>query len=157
MPPRPVLPIIAIGASAGGLEATSRLFDALPSATGCAFIVIQHLDPHHESLMVALLAEHTAMPVVEAVHGCPLMADHVYVIPPGRYLSVSAGTLRLSKPEAGHGTRLPFDWLIRSLAASCGRQSAAVILSGTGGDGSRGIIALNAAGGMILAQSIAEA
>ena len=157
MPPRPVLPIIAIGASAGGLEATSRLFDALPAATGCAFIVIQHLDPHHESLMVALLAEHTAMPVVEAVHGCPLAADHVYVIPPGRYLSVRAGTLRLSAPEAGHGARLPFDWLIRSLAASCGRQSAAVILSGTGGDGSGGLAGLHAAGGMILVQSIAEA
>ena len=82
--PRPVLPIVAIGASAGGLEAISRLFDALPSATGCAFIVVQHLDPNHESLMVALLAEHTGMTVVEAVHGCPLMADHVYVIPPGR-------------------------------------------------------------------------
>ncbi|MEI6640911.1 MAG: CheR family methyltransferase [Novosphingobium sp.] len=152
-----MLPIVAIGASAGGLEATSRLFDVLPAITGCAFIVVQHLDPHHESLMVALLAEHTAMPVVEAAHGCPLAADHVYVIPPGRYLSVRAGTLRLSAPEAGHGARLPFDWLLRSLASSCGRQSAAVILSGTGGDGSHGIAALHAAGGLILAQSTAEA
>lgn len=157
VPPRPVLPIVAIGASAGGLEATSRLFDALPSTTGCAFIVVQHLDPNHESLMVALLGEHTAMPVVEAAHGCPLVADHVYVIPPGRYLTVRAGTLRLSAPEAGHGARLPFDWLLRSLATSCGRQSAAVILSGTGGDGSQGIAALHAAGGLILAQSVAEA
>jgi two-component system CheB/CheR fusion protein len=134
-----VLPIVAIGASAGGLEATSRLFDALPASTGIAFIVVQHLDPHHKSLMVELLAEHTAMPVVEATHGSPLAPDHVYVIPPGRYLSVRAGTLRLSAPEAGQGARLPLDWLIRSLAASCGGQSAAVILSGTGGDGSRSL------------------
>ncbi len=152
-----MLPIVAIGASAGGLDATSRLFDALPSTTGCAFIVVQHLDPHHESLMVALLGEHTAMPVVEAVQGCPLVADHVYVIPPGRYISVEAGALRLSLPEAGHGARLPFDTLLRSLAASCGRQSAAVILSGTGGDGSGGLAALQAAGGLILVQAITEA
>jgi two-component system, chemotaxis family, CheB/CheR fusion protein len=157
LPPRPALPIVAIGASAGGLEATSRLFDALPAATGIAFIVVQHLDPHHKSLMVELLAEHTAMPVVEAVHGNPLLPDHVYVIPPGRYLSVRAGTLRLSAPEAGHAARLPLDWLVRSLAASCGNQSAAVILSGTGGDGSRSIAALHAAGGLILAQAPAEA
>lgn len=152
-----MLPIIAIGASAGGLEAISRLFDALPGTTGCAFLVVQHLDPQHESLMAPLLGEHTAMPVAEAAHGCPLAADHVYVIPPGRFLSVRAGTLRLSAPEAGHGARLPFDWLLRSLAASCGRQSAAVILSGTGGDGSLGLAALHGAGGLILAQSIAEA
>lgn len=157
LPPRPVLPIVAIGASAGGLEATSRLFDALPASTGIAFIVVQHLDPHHKSLMVELLAEHTAMPVVEATHGTPLAPDHVYVIPPGRYLSVRAGTLRLSAPEAGQGARLPLDWLIRSLAASCGGQSAAVILSGTGGDGSRSIPALHAAGGMIVAQLPSEA
>jgi two-component system CheB/CheR fusion protein len=152
-----VLPIVAIGASAGGLEATSRLFDAMPATTGCAFIVVQHLDPHHKSLMVELLADHTAMPVVEAAHGCPLAADHVYIIPPARYLSVRAGTLRLSAPDTGHGARLPLDWLLRSLADSCGRQSAAVILSGMGGDGSHGIAALYAAGGFILAQSIAEA
>ena len=152
-----MLPIVAIGASAGGLEATSRLFDALPATTGMAFIVVQHLDPHHKSLMVELLAEHTTMPVVEAVHGRPIAPDHVYVIPPGRYLSVRAGTLRLSAPEAGHGARLPLDWLIRSLAASCGSQSAAIILSGTGGDGSRSLAALHAAGGMILAQAPSEA
>ncbi len=157
MPPRQVLPIIAIGASAGGLEAASRLFDALPAATGCAFIVVQHLDPNHESMMVSLLGDHTAMPVAEAAHGCPLAADHVYVIPPGRYLSVSAGTLRLSAPEVGHGARLPFDGLIRSLAASCGKQTAAVVLSGNGGDGSGGLAALHAAGGLILVQAITEA
>lgn len=157
VPPRPVLPIIAIGASAGGLEAISRLFDALPATAGCAFIVVQHLDPQHESLMAQLLAEHTTMPVIEATHGCAIAADHVYVIPPGRFLAVRAGTLRLSVPEVGHSARLPFDWLLRSLAASCGLQSAAVILSGTGGDGSQGLAALHNAGGMILAQSIAEA
>lgn len=129
----------------------------MPATTGIAFIVVQHLDPHHKSLMVELLADHTAMPVVEATQGCQLAPDHVYVIPPGRYLSVRAGALRLSAPQAGHGARLPLDWLIQSLAASCGRQSAAVILSGTGGDGSSSIAALHAADGIILAQAPDEA
>ena len=151
------LSIVAIGASAGGLEATSRLFDALPATTGMAFIVVQHLEPSHRSLMVELLAGHTAMPVAEASDGCLLAADHVYVIPPGHYLSVSAGALHLSAPDARHGARLPIDHLLKSLAKSCGQQTVAVILSGTGADGSGGLSALRAAGGLAIAQAPDEA
>jgi len=149
--------IVAIGASAGGLEATSRLLDAVPATSGMAFIVVQHLDPTHKSLLVELLAEHTAMEVVAANEGCPIVADTVYVIPPGSYLSVRAGALHLSPPDARHGARLPFDYLLKSLAQSCGAQTIAVFLSGTGADGSAGLPALKQAGGHAIAQAPDEA
>ena len=155
--PAAILPIVAIGASAGGLEATSRLLDALPADTGMAFIVVQHLDPSHKSLMVELLAQHTRMALSQASDGCPLLANHVYVIPPGRYLSVRAGALHLTTPDTHQGARLPFDYLIKSLAECCGSQTVAIVLSGTGADGSGGLSALKAAGGHVLAQSPDEA
>ena len=159
-PPAP-LPIIAIGASAGGLQAASKLLDAMTRAAagpiGAAFIFVQHLDPKHQSLLAELLAEHTAMTVVEAIDGCLVAADHVYVIPPGRYLSVRAGNLHLSAPDAHHGARLPFDHLLKSLATNCGPRSVAVILSGAGGDGSASLAALRQAGGYVIAQSPEEA
>lgn len=151
------MPIIAIGASAGGLDAVSRLLDALPANSGAAFLLVQHLDPSHKSLLADLLSDHTTMPVTEAREGETLGADHVYVIPPGRYLSLHAGALRLSAVEVHHGARLPFDFLLKSLAASHGTQTVAVILSGHGADGSRGLAALKAAGGRAVAQDPAEA
>ena len=150
-------PIVAIGASAGGLEAISRLFDLMPDHSGMAFIVVQHLDPTHKSMMVELLAGHTKMPVAVAAEGAQLDANHVYVIPPGRYLSVRAGLLHLSAPDAPHGSRMPFDYLLRSLAKDCGSRAVAVILSGTGGDGSAALGALREAGGGIIAQCPVEA
>src|SRR5450631_2756497 len=89
-------PIVGIGASAGGLEACRKLVDALPEGNGMAFILVQHLDPTHESMMVQLLADHTSMPVQQASEGMPIERDHLYVIPPGAYLSVSNGALHLS-------------------------------------------------------------
>ena len=151
------IPIIAIGASAGGLEAASRLVDGLPPTSGMAYILVQHLDPTHKSLMVELLAQHTVMKVVEATDGCSLSADHIYVIPPGRYLSVRAGALHLSPAQALHGVRLPFDFLLGSLAESYGSRTVCVVLSGTGADGSGGIAALKRAGGYVIAQEPEEA
>ena len=150
-------PIVAIGASAGGLEAVSRLFEAIPAQTGMTFIVVQHLDPAHKSLMADLLGEHTTMPVVEAAEGGTLLADHVYVIPAGRFLSVRSGLLHLTAPDLRHGVRLPFDFLLRSIAQSCGARAIAVILSGTGGDGSAALQALHEAGGRVIAQAPEEA
>lgn len=155
--PLTAVPIVAIGASAGGLEAASRLLDAVPPDTGMAFVVVQHLDPTHPSLMVELLAEHTAMPVSAAADGCPLAPDHVYVIPPGRYLSVRGGALHLSPPQTHQGARFPFDFLLKSLAEAGGAQTVCMILSGTGTDGSVGLVALKAAGGFVLAQDPDEA
>ena len=155
-PPGPI-PIVAIGASAGGLEATSKLLAGLPATTGMAFILVQHLDPTHKSLMVELLAKYTALTVVEATDGGSLVPDHIYVIPPGRYLSVRAGSLHLSPQQASHGARLPFDFLLGSLAAGYGHQTICVVLSGTGADGSGGLAALKAAGGYVIAQKPEEA
>lgn len=151
------MPIVAIGASAGGLEATSRLFDGLPAASGMSFLVVQHLDPNHKSLLTDLLAAHTAMSVVEASDGCPSLADHVYVIPPGHYLSVRAGALWLSLPTARNKARLPFDHLLASMAKACGPQTIGVMLSGMGGDGSASLTELRQAGGFTVAQSPEEA
>ncbi len=151
------MPIIAIGASAGGLEAASKLLEGLPSTAGMAFILVQHLDPTHKSLMVELLAEHTVMKVLEATDSCALLPDRIYVIPPGRYLSVRGGMLHLSRPQVRQGARLPFDFLLSSLAEECGDRTVCVVLSGTGADGSGGLPALKVAGGYIIAQKPEEA
>ena len=116
--------------------------DALPADVGMAFILVQHLDPTHESMMVDLLAGHTSMTVRQATDGMLLERDHLYVIPPGTYLSVGNGALRLSQPQARHGARLPFDFLLHSLAEKCGPRAICVILSGTGADGSLGLKAV---------------
>jgi len=170
--PPDLLPIVAIGTSAGGLEAASRLFDAISTAVGgkagdnettaaglsnTAFLLVQHLDPTHPSLLADLLARHTAMPVVDASDNCPLVAGHVYIIPPGRYLSVRDATLHLTAPQAPHGSRMPFDFLLKSLADGCGPQTLGVVLSGTGADGSLGLSALGRAGGCVIAQDPDEA
>src|SRR6185312_16335148 len=141
-PPLPIppkqtdFPVVALGASAGGLDAFRKLFDALPPDSGMAFILIQHLDPTHASMMVDLLASHTTKKVQQAADGMPLEPGHVYVIPPATYLSIDQGTLRLSEPRERHGARLPFDFFLRSLAAEYGQRAICVILSGTGADGS---------------------
>ena len=98
-------PVVGIGASAGGLDACRKVMDALPADAGLAFILVQHLDPTHESMMADLLAGHTSMTVRQAADGMLIERDHLYVIPPGTYLSVSAGALILSQPQARHGAR----------------------------------------------------
>ncbi len=150
-------PVVGIGASAGGLEVCRKFLSTLASGNGMAFILIQHLDPTHESMMVDLLASHTSMTVLQAVEGMLIERDHLYVIPPGAYLSVSDGALHLSQPQARHGARLPFDFLLRSLAADFGSRAICVILSGTGADGSLGSQAIKEQSGLVVAQDPAEA
>ncbi|NKC33590.1 chemotaxis protein CheB [Falsiroseomonas selenitidurans] len=150
--------IIAIGASAGGLDAYRQLLAALPRPTGFAFILVQHLEPTHESLLVDLLATHTALVVTQARDGELLTAEHLYIIPPGTALSVRDGRLVVSLPTEPHGARLPFDVLLKSLAAGkAPARAMAVVLSGTGEDGTQGALALRAAGGFVIAQLPAEA
>ena len=150
-------PVVAIGASAGGLEAFRTLLAALPAETGMAFILVQHLDPTHASMMVELLSPHTAMTVLEAREGVRLEPDHVYVIPPGRYLAVRDGALHLSRPQARQAVRMPFDFLLQSLAEEFGERAVCIILSGTGTDGSVGAKAIKEAGGLVIAQDPEEA
>ena len=149
--------VVGLGASAGGLDACRKLVDALPAATGMAYILVQHLDPDHESLMVELIADHTSMTVLQAVDGMRLEHEHLYIIPPGRYLAVRDGALQLTTPGAPHGARLPFDFLLQSLAKEYGPRAVCVVLSGTGADGSIGLRAVKQAGGFVIAQDPDEA
>jgi two-component system CheB/CheR fusion protein len=149
--------VVGIGASAGGLDASRKLVEALPAGNGMAFILVQHLDPTHESMLVELLAGHTSMTVCQATDGMKLEPDHLYVIPPGTYLSVGDGALHLSQPQARHGARLPFDFLLHSLAEACGARAIGVILSGSGADGSLGLMTVHEKGGLVIAQDPDEA
>jgi two-component system CheB/CheR fusion protein len=150
-------PVVGIGASAGGLDACRKLVHAVPAESGMAFILVQHLDPTHPSMMVDLLATHTTMLVVQATDGMLVEVNHFYVIPPGKYLSVTNGALHLSQPLAPHGARLPFDFLLNSMAEAYGDRAMCVVLSGTGGDGSIGLRAVKRAGGRVIAQDPEEA
>src|SRR5271169_4044665 len=145
-------PVVGLGASAGGLDAVRRLLAVLPAGTGMAFILIQHLDPTHASMMVDLLAGHTPLTVQHAADGMPIEPEHVYIIPPGAYLSIRGGALRLSQPRERHGARLPFDFFLRSLAEELGERAICIILSGTGSDGSVGLKAVKEKGGLVIAQ-----
>ena len=150
-------PVVGLGASAGGLDACRRLLAVLPAGTGMAVILIQHLDPTHASMMVDLLAGHTPLKVQQAADGMPIEPEHVYLIPPGAYLSIRGGALRLSEPRERHGARLPFDFFLRSLAEELGERGICVILSGTGSDGSLGLKAVKEQGGLVIAQDPNEA
>jgi two-component system CheB/CheR fusion protein len=143
--------IVALGASAGGLDALDRFFSALKSPTGAAFVVIQHLAPEHKTMMDTLLARHTAMPVQVATDKLALQAGHVYVIPPGTTMTVSSGRLHLL-PRPATGLTLPIDAFFESLAIEAASRAIGIVLSGTGSDGSRGAQALDEAGAWVLAQ-----
>ena len=114
--------IVGIGASAGGLDSCTRLVEALPDTGGMAFILVQHLEPTHESMMVGLLASHTGMTILQASNGMPIEPDHFYVIPPGAQLAVEGGALRLSARKVRRGLRLPFDYLLQSMAREYGAR-----------------------------------
>jgi PAS domain S-box-containing protein len=146
------LPVVGIGASAGGLDAFQRLFAAMPADTGMAFVLIQHLAPTHESLTAELLGRHAGMPVVQVVDEMAVEPNHVYVIPPNRYLTISAQTLHLTEPIERRGLRVPIDFFFRSLAEEQHERAIGIILSGTGTDGTLGVREIKAAGGMVMVQ-----
>lgn len=143
--------IVAIGASAGGLDALERFFDELDVESGAVFVVIQHLSPDHKSMMDNLLSRHTTMPVKMAENGLEMMPNHVYLIPPGKNMTVAGNQLRLV-PKSPHGLSLPIDLFFTSVAKEFGNRCVGAILSGTGSDGTRGSVAINDAGGFLLAQ-----
>jgi two-component system CheB/CheR fusion protein len=155
--PDRVPPVAGIGASAGGLDAFKKLLVAMPPDSGIACVLIPHLDPAHESLMVELLARHTAMPVVEVKDGMPVEANHVYVIPPNKYMTIHGGVLRLTGPVERHGAQTSIDLFLRSLADDQQTRSICIILSGTGSHGALGLKAVKAAGGMAMVQDPATA
>jgi two-component system CheB/CheR fusion protein len=145
-------PIVGVGASAGGFEAFRELLKALPSDTGLALVLVQHLDPGHESLLAKLLSNATAMPVREVEEGMAVEPNHVYVIPPNKTMGIRNGTLHLisrGEPAARH---LPVDYFLTSLAEDRGNRAVGVILSGTASDGTLGLKAIKAEGGITFAQ-----
>ncbi|MEG3844242.1 chemotaxis protein CheB [Microcoleus sp. herbarium14] len=145
-------PIVGIAASAGGLEAFTGLLSHLPSDTGMAFVLIQHLAPDHKSLLSEILARQTKMPVSEAQDGMAVEPNQVYVIPPNTKMVLSKGVLKLSPREKIYGKYMPGDAFFTSLAVDRGHKAIAVVLSGGDGDGSLGLKAIKAVGGMTFAQ-----
>ncbi len=149
--------VVGIGASAGGLDALERFFDNLPKNTGMAFVIVQHLSPDFKSLMDELLARHTELPIRLVADGMQIEADHVYLIPPKKEMIVSGGRLLLSERDHQQELSLPIDVFFRSLAQDCGPRAVAIVLSGGGSDGSRGIRDVHDAGGLVIVQDVESA
>jgi two-component system CheB/CheR fusion protein len=149
--------IVGIGASAGGLDAFTRLLHSLPAETGLAYVFVQHLARDYESLLPELLGRATTISVIQARDRMRIEADHAYVIPPDSTMSLADGHLRLVRRPKGRGLHLPIDTFLRSLAEMYGPNAIAVILSGAGGDGSRGVEAIKEAGGIVFTQDSASA
>lgn len=145
--------LVGIGASAGGLEALQDFFDHLRPDNGAAYIVVQHLSPDYKTIMDELLGKHTKMPVTIAEDGTEIKADHVYVIAPGKNLTVQNGRLVLTDINLGNGLNLPVDILFHSVAQEYKHNTIGIILSGTGSDGSRGLVAIKEAGGVTMIQN----
>src|SRR5215467_12756624 len=146
-------PIAGVGASAGGLEAYRRLLQALPVDTGVAFVLVQHLDPTHASLLAEILSRSTRMSVREVTGQTPIEPNAVYVIPPGRSIVLSGNMLSLLPREETRAPHRPVDTFLRSLAESRHHSAIGVILSGTGNDGTQGLEAIKAEGGITFAQN----
>ena len=151
------LPIVGIGASAGGLEALELFLKHVPEGSGLAFVIVQHLDPTHKGIMVELLQRTTRMPVVQVRDRQKVAPDRVYVIPPNKDMSILHGVLHLLEPAAPRGLRLPIDFFFRSLADDCQARSIGVILSGMGSDGTLGLRAIKERAGAVFVQTPASA
>jgi two-component system, chemotaxis family, CheB/CheR fusion protein len=144
--------VVAIGASAGGLEAIHEFFDNVPQNTNVSFVVVQHLSPDYKSLLVELVSKHTHMNVFEAEHNMPVHKNCVYVIPNNKLMTIKGGKLQLADKASEKAPNTAIDIFLYSLAEDKGENAIAVILSGTGTDGTRGIESIKAAGGMVLVQ-----
>jgi len=149
---RALFPIVGVGASAGGLEAFTQLLKTLGSGTEMAYVLVQHLDPSHESVLTDLLARATEMPVRQVTDATPVEPNHVYVIPPNVDMTISLGILRLTPRTETRGHHMPIDRFLRSLAEDQRSNAIGIILSGTASDGTLGLTAIKAEGGITFAQ-----
>jgi two-component system CheB/CheR fusion protein len=145
--------VVGIGASAGGLAAFTTFFEHMPPDSSMAFVLVQHLDPQQPSLLSELLAPHTRMPVHPVVDRMSIAPDQVYLIPPNTTLTIDQGMLCLATPSEARGHRMPIDHFFHSLAANLGNHAVGIILSGTGTDGTLGLVAIKECGGMTLVQT----
>ena len=146
--------IVGIGASAGGLKPIEDFFDHMPVDSGMAFVVVQHLSPDFKSLMDELLARHTKMPIFKVSDGVEIEANTIYLIPPEKNMAIADGKLLLTDKAEVRSVNLPIDIFFRSLAEDAGENAVAIVLSGTGSDGSRGIKDIHESGGLVLVQSL---
>ena len=150
-------PIVGIGASAGGLEALDQFLGRVPTGSGMAVVIVQHLDPTRKGIMSELLQRATGMKVIQVKDRTTVRPDCVYVIPPNKDMSILHGVLHLLKPTAMRGLRLPIDFFLRSLAQDQQEHSVGVILSGMGSDGTMGLRAIKEKAGVVLVQEPATA
>jgi two-component system CheB/CheR fusion protein len=146
------LRIVGLGASAGGLEPLQQFLSGVPTGSGLAYVVVQHMDPTHKALLGELLQRATSMPVREAVDAQPIEPNAVYVIPPNCELTIVGSALHLALPLQPRGQRLPIDVFFSSLARELGPRAIGVVLSGMGSDGTQGLQAIASQGGLTLAQ-----
>ncbi len=149
--------VVGIGASAGGLESLEKLFRNLPTDTGMAFVVLQHLSPDFKSMMLELLGRDTSMTIHRVEDGMRVAANCVYLLPPKKEMIISGGTLHLRDKDRDHGLALPIDTFLGSLATEYGAQSVAIILSGSGSDGSRGVVEIARNGGFVISEALESA
>lgn len=145
--------IVGIGASAGGLEAYRSFFAHMPADSGIAFVLVQHLSPDHDSMLAELLGKSTSMTVLQAADGMAVGPNCVFVIPPDATMTIGEGRLKIMQPAPPRDHRRPIDSFFESLAADCGENAIGIILSGTGSDGSIGVVAIKEHGGLTLAQA----
>src|SRR5437879_5015113 len=145
-------PIVGVGASAGGLEAFTQLLKHLPTDTGLGFVLVQHLDPQHESALTQILTRATSMPVREVTNDLQVEANHVYIIPPNTNLTIEQGVLKLGPRPDGRKAHRSIDSFFESLAQDQNERAIGVILSGTATDGTLGLEAIKAEGGITFAQ-----
>src|SRR5450432_1427709 len=149
--------IVALGASAGGLEPLETFFRHMPDDAGIAFIILQHLSPDHETALPQLLGRRTRMPVELAQDNTKVVPNRVYVIPPNATLTIEKGALRVAAPVEARGSRTPIDSFFSSLAEDRCDNAVCIMLSGTGTDGTQGLRAIKEYGGMAMAQTMESA
>jgi two-component system CheB/CheR fusion protein len=154
-PPETAFPIVGIGASAGGLAAFEAFFSGMPEdhQTGMAFVLVQHLAPDHKSILAELIQRQTSMPVFEVEDGMVVQPNCVYIITPNHDMAFLNGTLQLLEPTLPRGQRLPIDFFFQSLALDQRERAIGIVLSGTASDGTQGLRAIKAGGGMAMAQN----
>jgi two-component system CheB/CheR fusion protein len=148
----PSLPIVGIGASAGGVEALEQFFKSVPAGNGLAFVVLTHLPPDRESMLSEILGRATRMPVVDARDGQKVEAEHVYVLPPSAILTIAEGRLQLRRTGPADRERAPIDVFFTSLAEDQAEHAIGIVLSGGGHDGTLGLKAIKEHGGLTIAQ-----
>ncbi len=145
-------PIVAIGASAGGLEAISLLLTELPIDTGMGYVFIFHLDPKRKSMIADLLSRQTKIPISQSEQDMRVLPNHIYIIPPAKDMSIHNGRLQLIPRALLRGVHMPIDYFMRSLAAEHKNKAIGVVLSGTASDGALGLQAIREEGGIVIAQ-----